>query len=896
MNRRDDYSAYLAKHKFNKTNVIKVYNYLKEHPELLSKDNNNQNMLDLLTSKMKNETFYLDYDLKESFKDIDVMELNDEDVFMEEDLVKYMGLVNEYDEGLDSLFVYRFKFLNILVNLEKDRIFKMIFRWESVESDDLGYNRRYYNTSPSFFVYNGLDVSFILYRFISYANVYSSKYSFSDSLNLDVFVKEWVKYDDLKTFDKMVEHIKLYEEERKVRVLKAKERQKMMDLKMKSFYNNELFGSGRRKRMYLCEIIKGINYGIKMSNEDILKYDLVNRLNLMDKIAHFEFYYNNIGSQMYIVKVLNLEDNMKQVCVYLGKELTNNHIIKDSVNDNVKSVLVLESWMDKITYESYDSNINKVIVDRRVYNTGHIIQFIDNELNKIENLYNNKQLLESYKDFDKDSKLGVIDIETYNNHNHEAVPYSIGFKTEDNMYTYYLDDFLNSDEMILTCVNQMMVNQYHHFKFYAHNMSEFDGILILKSLMKTKEKHGFNIKVYSNNDGKIISIDISKKLKNKKSVKISVLDSCLLLPLNLKDLGTVFNCEVDKGIFPYEFINEDSIVYKGNVPDFVFYSKYLSWEEYINLKNSFDGHLWDAKIQTLLYLEKDLLSLFEVIMKFKEIIFYKFGVNITRVRTISGLAFLIFTSNYYDHKKIPIHFTKGKLENFVRKAYYGGIVDVIEHYTDYNTYKYDVNSHYPYAMMKPMPGGLPRISSERNLDNIFGFVEAIVEAPTEKELKVPILPINVEGKMKLFRGKVTGVWWSEELKMARSYGYKIQDIISCVLYDKVEGTFDNYIKDIYQCKQQADKDKNKVIRYIYKLLLNSLYGRLGLRPQNTKLSLIHKDRLDKILHTENADVLFNANDLYLVKTNGPLDPELIRIVNEEKLYLTKNTDFNAPNV
>jgi len=33
--------------------------------------------------------------------------------------------------------------------------------------------------------------------------------------------------------------------------------------------------------------------------------------------------------------------------------------------------------------------------------------------------------------------------------------------------------------------------------------------------------------------------------------------------------------------------------------------------------------------------------------------------------------------------------------------------------------------------------------------------------------------------------------------MARDYGYKIHNIISCVQYDKIEGTFTDYIKDIY---------------------------------------------------------------------------------------------------
>lgn len=105
-------------------------------------------------------------------------------------------------------------------------------------------------------------------------------------------------------------------------------------------------------------------------------------------------------------------------------------------------------------------------------------------------------------------------------------------------------------------------------KFYAHNMSQFDGIFILKALMSTANKHDFNFKVFSNNDGKIISIDIIKKLEQKKTIKISILDSFLLLPFSLNKLAKVFNSQVRKSIFPYEFLNENKLLFEGNVPEF----------------------------------------------------------------------------------------------------------------------------------------------------------------------------------------------------------------------------------------------------------------------------------------------------------------------------------------
>ena len=52
--------------------------------------------------------------------------------------------------------------------------------------------------------------------------------------------------------------------------------------------------------------------------------------------------------------------------------------------------------------------------------------------------------------------------------------------------------------------------------------------------------------------------------------------------------------------------------------------------------------------------------------------------------------------------------------------------------------------------------------------------------------------------------------------MARDYGYKIIEVTNAVEFNKVKGTFDSYIKDIYNSKKIADKKKNDVLSYIFK--------------------------------------------------------------------------------
>ena len=165
--------------------------------------------------------------------------------------------------------------------------------------------------------------------------------------------------------------------------------------------------------------------------------------------------------------------------------------------------------------------------------------------------------------------------------------YAIGFKTDKMYYSNYILNYSNSNEMILDCIKKMLINENHNVKFYAHNMSEFDGLIILKALINTSNEHKFKISISTDNDGKLISIDIIKYLKNKKIIKISILDSYKLLPVNLRKLANVFNCEVNKDIFPYYFLNKNTLNYKGIVPSLNYFDKSLTNSEYILYKNRY---------------------------------------------------------------------------------------------------------------------------------------------------------------------------------------------------------------------------------------------------------------------------------------------------------------------
>jgi hypothetical protein len=200
-------------------------------------------------------------------------------------------------------------------------------------------------------------------------------------------------------------------------------------------------------------------------------------------------------------------------------------------------------------------------------------------------------------------------------------------------------------------------------------------------------------------------------------------------------------------------------------------------------------------------------------------------VNVTTVCSYSALSKKVYISNYYeDDMKIPV--ISGYVERMIREAYIGGIVDVVEHIV-VNGFKYDSNSHYPAAMLNDMPTGRPRLTDNKNLDELFGFSYVKVTAPDEKRLRVAILPIHDEnGQVVCPRGQFHGIFFTEELKNAKKYGYKVEVLYS-VIFNRGVGLFNRFVEDLYKQKAEARAIGDPVQDLIAKLLMNSLYGKTG---------------------------------------------------------------------
>jgi hypothetical protein len=308
-------------------------------------------------------------------------------------------------------------------------------------------------------------------------------------------------------------------------------------------------------------------------------------------------------------------------------------------------------------------------------------------------------------------------------------------------------------------------------------------LVSLKIIKLIREIETIKVK---NEDGDLL---YTKNIVVVKKKYITLLDSNLIIPGKLRKLVKDFDCVESKGYFPYDFLNINTLFYKGDVPSYNYFKEDMSTEEYINVFNlnemsesinvpkiSKKKIIYDLKSECIKYLKSDLFSLLELLEKYSKIIYNDFGINITERTTAASISLFTYLSNFYKKKDMDIKLIKGAVEKDIRCAYFGGIVFSRKGYKFKGKgYIYDVNSHFPAAMLNSMPTGNPILSNSKDLQSYFGFVYAHIIPP--KDLDVYFIPKrNPEGKIETPNVAFTGIYFSELLKEGEKNGYQINVI------------------------------------------------------------------------------------------------------------------------
>lgn len=146
-------------------------------------------------------------------------------------------------------------------------------------------------------------------------------------------------------------------------------------------------------------------------------------------------------------------------------------------------------------------------------------------------------------------------------------------------------------------------------------------------------------------------------------------------------------------------------------------------------------------------------------------------------------------------------------------------------------------------------GNHEKIIGNIELNDFYGFLYVDILAP---DIKIPFLPIHLNNKLIFPTGKITGMYFSEELKYSLSLGYKIIKIHYGYKFDKGL-IFNEFVTNFYNIK--SNSNSTLIEKQISKLILNSLYGRFGLSDKNTKTSIINNDEISNYINKKDLTLI-----------------------------------------
>ncbi|XP_028052255.1 uncharacterized protein LOC114256773 [Camellia sinensis] len=269
----------------------------------------------------------------------------------------------------------------------------------------------------------------------------------------------------------------------------------------------------------------------------------------------------------------------------------------------------------------------------------------------------------------------VADMETTLKEN-VHVPYAAGFlvvklgddvgaKPNYSIETYFSEDYEpvipdfkeRSNKMLLDFLERLAVvtGETKIRTVYFHNVSRFNGILLLK-YYTSHCGDKYKIKPLIRN---YMLYEIAVYLGKKRVFCLR--DSYTLLPSSLETLS--------KTLCPQ--LGSKGSIQHGEVNEF---------------------NLMKLKAELLDYMQQDIRLLGGVMLKAQDIYWTQYKVDIENCMTLLTLAMTIYRTSYYNENSWPIHIPSMNKDTFIWRGYYGGHIDVYNPYGE-NLYYYDVN-HY----------------------------------------------------------------------------------------------------------------------------------------------------------------------------------------------------------
>jgi hypothetical protein len=235
------------------------------------------------------------------------------------------------------------------------------------------------------------------------------------------------------------------------------------------------------------------------------------------------------------------------------------------------------------------------------------------------------------------------------------------------------------------------------------------------------------------------------------------------------------------------------------------------------------------------YSKQDSLVLLTSLVRFNDLLLEQFDCHMQSTRAATALVAwqrtLKSDERYYNHKED---------EEYVRSAYYGGLVFLTSTLRHKGAHTYDINSSYPYQMLShPLPVG-KSVRTKLFAARYLGIYNVTVKAPDD--LVVPILPKRDARGIIWPRGVFETTVTSVELDFAARHGYAILKINDGRVWYDTCSPFTDFIAKCVGIRMQ--NPSGSTLDWTAKYMQNSLYGKFGAKRKRRKIHAFIPDDYD----------------------------------------------------
>jgi hypothetical protein len=438
--------------------------------------------------------------------------------------------------------------------------------------------------------------------------------------------------------------------------------------------------------------------------------------------------------------------------------------------------------------------------------------------------------------------------------------------------------------------------KYKIRNFVAHFGGKFDFLFFIKALLYDLRIEIKNIIPRGPSILSFKAILHNPKrfgIESNKPVDITFRDSSALLPFALGSLTRSFNVETLKGEMDFLFVKQvyDGVDYLDDIIEHPSCVTFLSgkqiskitkdirrrekWIRYWNferyplfpflgkisyvrpymLKLDKKGNVvkndWFEEVtypvfkrdDLLKYLHNDCKSLYQCIDAFFKAPLIS---SAKRKWTTASQAVEVFRL----FLKTPLHsipdsddfWYEGNVDEFVRKAYFGGRTEIFKPVFDSEIlgkdwlYYYDVNSLYPFVMKNHEYGDkfIGWIKGQKEYDE-YDMAVWHCKVRVPENMYVPVLGTKVDDRLVFPVGEFSGYWTKYELEYAKTFGCEILELYEGAAFENVGYIFKDFINTLYQMRLDAKEKNDNVTQMVMKLIMNSCYGRMGINKNQSTI-------------------------------------------------------------